>query len=111
MKLNGFLYFWALLAALVAAVLCPGVLAWLLYGDRPASMLALAATVLFALALATWFAWVNPANAVLATWQPGPVPADFDAVRLRWETGHMAVAAIKLVGFVCLAGSLLSMRR
>ena len=160
MKLNGFLYFWALLAALVAAlslgpsfahvleaaprlwrwqpelwreatvfngqfwmfaavgapldiaaVLCPGVLAWLLYGDRPASMLALAATVLFALALATWFAWVNPANAVLATWQPGPVPADFDAVRLRWETGHMAVAAIKLVGFVCLAGSLLSMHR
>jgi hypothetical protein len=50
-----------------------------------------------------WFAWVAPANAVLATWSPGPIPEDFQAVRNRWETGHMAVAGLKLAGFVATA--------
>jgi hypothetical protein len=45
---------------------------------------------------------VAPANAVLATWQTGPIPADFDVFRKRWETGHMIVAAFKLCGFVLL---------
>jgi hypothetical protein len=46
---------------------------------------------------------VAPANAVLATWQPGPIPPDFAAIRDRWETGHMAVAALKLLGFMATA--------
>lgn len=95
----------------VAAIFCPAVLSMLLRRDRPALYFALAATLLYALSLAAWFALVNPANAVLATWVPGPVPADFDAIRLRWETGHMVVAALKAVGFVTLAGALLSVRR
>lgn len=95
----------------IAAILCPGVLSGLLWHDTPALRFALAATVLYALALAAWFVLVNPANAVLATWMPGPIPADFDAVRLRWETGHMIVAAFKLAGFLSLAFALLSIRR
>jgi len=55
---------------------------------------------LAALSLAVWFGWVSPANAVLATWQPGPIPEDFAAIRNRWETGHVAVAALKLIGFM-----------
>ena len=55
---------------------------------------------------------VAPANAVLATWQTGPIPADFDVFRMRWETGHMIVAAFNLCGFVLLrlaiAGRLLN---
>jgi hypothetical protein len=39
-------------------------------------------------------------NAVLATWQTGPVPAD--VFRMRRETGHMIVAAFKLCDFVVL---------
>ncbi|WP_202314439.1 MULTISPECIES: DUF1772 domain-containing protein [unclassified Mesorhizobium] len=95
----------------IAAILCPAVLAFLIWGDRPASTFALAAAVLYAAALATWFAWVRPANNLLATWQPGPIPADFEEIRLRWETGHMAVAALKLGGFVSIALSMASATR
>jgi hypothetical protein len=95
----------------MAAILCPAALARMLRGDRPAVWWALAAAVFYAAALLAWFALVRPANEILATWTPGPLPADFAQVRLRWETGHMAVAAIKLCGFVALAVSLSSMRR
>lgn len=54
---------------------------------------------------------VAPANTVLATWTSGPVAKDFGAVRLRWKTGHMAVAALKLVGLVFLILAVLRMRR
>jgi hypothetical protein len=79
--------------------------------DPPAVYFAIAAALLYAGALAAWFLLVAPANAELATWTPGPVPENFDAVRLRWETGHMAVAALKLVGFVMVALTLVSIRR
>jgi hypothetical protein len=78
--------------------------------DRRACGFAVAATLLFAAALAAWFALVAPANTVLATWTPGPVPADFAAVRDRWESGHVVIAAFKLAGFSALALSVLATR-
>lgn len=87
----------------VGAILLTGFLAWLIRRERPAGRFALAAAVLFAAGLATWATVVAPANAVLATWRPGPIPANFAAVRDRWEGGHMAVAALKLAGFILLA--------
>jgi hypothetical protein len=51
---------------------------------------------------------VAPANAILATWQPGPLPADFYAIRNRWEGGHMVVAALKMCGFIAVALSALA---
>ncbi|RWF42029.1 MAG: DUF1772 domain-containing protein [Mesorhizobium sp.] len=95
----------------VAAVACPGLLAWLLREDRPAFWFALAATLLYALSLVLWFVLVKPANNVLATWMPGPIPDDFEAMRLRWESGHMAVTAAKAAGFVSLVVALLSIGR
>jgi hypothetical protein len=95
----------------VGVIIILAVLALLLRKQKRAFGLALAATLLYAAALATWFLWVAPANAVLATWTRGPIPADFTAIRGRWETGHMAVTAWKLVGFIALACSLLSIRR
>lgn len=95
----------------IAAIICPTALAYVLWGARPASAYAMSAAVLYAVALVTWLLWVRPANSVLATWTPGPIPADFEQIRLRWETGHMAVAAIKLGGFVALVLSLLSAGR
>jgi hypothetical protein len=94
----------------VAAIACPAVLAFMLRGDRPALWCALGAVVLNAAALGAWFALVKPMNDVLATWTPGPVPADFEAVRWRWEAGHMAVAGVKAAGFTSLVVALLLRR-
>jgi hypothetical protein len=49
--------------------------------------------------LAAWGSIVAPANSILATWTPGPLPENFGSVQLRWETGHMIVTGLKLVGF------------
>jgi hypothetical protein len=87
----------------VIAILAIGWLAWSLRAQRLARRPAVAAALLYLLALGLWLAVVAPANAVLATWVPGPLPADFAAVRDRWEAGHMAIAAIKLLGFGSLA--------
>ncbi|MER8531159.1 hypothetical protein NKH61_09270 [Mesorhizobium sp. M1005] len=73
----------------VAAIACPGLLAWMLRSDRPAFWWILAATVLYLMALVAWFTLVKPANDVLATWVPGPIPDNFESVRSSWETGHM----------------------
>jgi hypothetical protein len=95
----------------VTAILLPAVLAFLVRRDSAAFMAAAGAALFYALALLLWFLVVAPANAVLATWVPGPIPADFAAVQWRWETGHMAVASAKLVGFALLALSLLLVGR
>lgn len=96
----------------IVAIFCPAMLAYLLWSDRLASIYAVAAALLFAAALAAWALRVAPANAVLATWQPGqPIVADFEAIRWRWETGHMIVAAVKLAGFLSLMLAILSIRR
>jgi hypothetical protein len=94
----------------VGAIIILAILTWFLRRRRP-FRLTFAATVLYTAALVTWFAWVAPANAILATWTHGPVPADFAVVRDRWETGHMAVAAWKFAGLIALACSLLSICR
>jgi hypothetical protein len=74
-------------------------------------MVAAAGAALLALALGAWFLLVAPANAVLATWAGGATPADFVAVRRRWETGHMVVAALKAAGFVAVALAVTARRR
>jgi len=94
----------------LGAILLAGLLAYLISAEQPAFWFALAGAGLMAFSLASWFALVAPANAVLATWQPGPIPAEFEATRLRWETGHMIVAALKLLGFGSLCIALLAPR-
>ncbi len=94
----------------VASISVAFLLAYLLANERPAFWFALAGAVLLAAGLGAWFTLVAPANAILATWQPGPLPPDFDAVRLRWETGHMVVAAAKLMGFVSICVAVLARR-
>ena len=107
---NGQFKFFAVLGGPldVAAVLAPAALAFASRGTRQTSLLFAAAALFYAVALALWFGLVAPANAIMATWTPGPVPADFHAVQLRWETGHMAMAAAKLIGFVFAALALVA---
>ncbi len=86
----------------VAAIIAAVTLAFLARGRRPMFWLVAAGALCLAAGLAAWLTLVAPANAVLGTWKPGPIPADFDLVRTRWETGHMVVAALKFCGFVLL---------
>jgi hypothetical protein len=86
----------------VAAILSAGILAYMLRHNQRAFRLALVGAALLGLALAVWVGWVAPANSVLASWKPGPISADFEAIRLRWETGHMVIAGLKLAGLVAI---------
>jgi hypothetical protein len=107
-----FKYFLVIGAPLdIAAILCPAILTWLVWQDRTTALIAGGGWACFTLALLIWFLLVAPANAVLATWTPGPIPTDFAVVQWRWETGHMAVAAAKLVGLGLLAFALLLIGR
>lgn len=94
-----------------AAIACPAVLAWLLRDEGVAFACALAATACQAGALLAWLLRVRPANAVMQQWTPGPIAPDFARIRKRWETGHLAIAAIKLAGFTCAAAALLLAHR
>ena len=93
----------------LSAIVLPAVLAFLLRGQRRAMWLAIATSALYALSLALWFIIVFPANSVLATWTPGPIPGDFEAIRDRWEYGHMCVAAAKAVGVAILAAAVVNL--
>ncbi|UDL90411.1 DUF1772 domain-containing protein [Mesorhizobium sp. PAMC28654] len=95
----------------VAAILFPAILAWLMRSDSPVFAYAVAATVLYLLALVVWYFWVQGANSIMATWSVSAFPLEFEAIRLRWETGHIAVATLKLAGFVALMLSLLTVGR
>jgi hypothetical protein len=93
----------------VVAVVALGLLAYLMREHkRPGFRLALAAAVLFALALLLWWVLVYPVNVELAKWVDGPVPADWTDYRARWEWGHAALAALNLTGFAALIGSVLA---
>jgi hypothetical protein len=77
-------------------------------GRRPGFGLALAAAILFALALALWWVLVYPVNVELAKWVNGPVPADWTAYRARWEWGHAVISLVELAGFAGLIASVLA---
>jgi hypothetical protein len=94
----------------IAAILAAAALAWTLRA-RPGFRPAAAGAILLALALAVWGLRVAPANAALAEWARGASPAGFAAVRNRWETGHMVVAALKAAGFVAVALAVTARRR
>jgi hypothetical protein len=110
---NGqFQYFLLIGAPLdILAIAAPAALAFVVRGNATAAWVAGLGAAFFALALILWFLLVFPANQVLATWTPGSIPADFDTVRLRWETGHMAVASAKLIGLAFILFALILIGR
>jgi hypothetical protein len=88
-----------------AAVLVTATMAFVMRTNTDAFGLAVAGAACYALALIAWVAIVAPANAVLATWLPGPIPMDFESIRNRWEIGHMVVAGLKVIGFIAVASA------
>lgn len=87
----------------VGTIIIAAALAWLIRGRSPSFGFAVAGAVLLAAGLAAWFTIVAPANTVLATWEPGPIPDNFNVVRWRWESGHMLVAALKLCALIAIS--------
>lgn len=57
------------------------------------------------LVLVLWFAVVAPVNSAFSAATPG-VPAGFEQLRTRWETGHAINAALMLVALVVLVAGL-----
>jgi len=85
-------------------VVCAIVLAFLVRRGR-AFRPALVGALCLVAALLIWAAIVNPVNEHWAQWQAAgarAVPDNFESLRLRWEWGHAARAALVLVGFVSL---------
>ena len=74
----------------------------------PARGFALAAALLFALALVLWWVLVYPVNVELAKWVNGPVPDDWTSYRARWEWGHAIIALTELSGFAALVAAVLA---
>ena len=70
--------------------------------------MAIAAVLLFALALLLWWVLIYPVNVELAKWVNGPVPSDWTTYRSRWEWGHAIIALVELLGFAALIASVLA---
>ena len=86
---------WALFGfVLFGALSADSALAFALWRSRraAAARLALAAASLVALSLAVFFAWTQPANLATENWTRAP--ADWEALRSRWEYSHAANAGL-----------------
>lgn len=86
---------WALFGLVwFGALAANSALAFALWRRRraAAARLALAAASLVALSLAVFFAWTQPANLATENWTRAP--ADWEALRSRWERSHAANAGL-----------------
>ena len=90
-----------------AAIVGVFVLALLSRG-RPPFRPALLSGVCLIAALLIWVAIVNPTNAAWQTARPASIPLDFESLRLRWEWGHGARAALVMLAFASLVVAVLS---
>jgi len=94
-------------AVIVATVIALALLAYFVREHaRPGFRLALAAAILFALALILWWVLVYPVNVELAKWVN--VPSDWTYYRARWEWGHAIISLLELAGFAALIASVLA---
>jgi hypothetical protein len=75
---------------------------------RPAAAWTLAAALCTTLGLAAWFWLVAPMNDIIAGWTPQTLPADWTAVRNRWEAGQALHALLFGLGFAALSVAILA---
>lgn len=76
---------------------------------QPGRRWALAGALLVSFAFfGLWIGMIAPTNAVLATWTPATVPADWTRWRDSWELWHAVIAAVKALAFMTLAMGALS---
>ena len=110
MSVQHSLYFhfaWVGAVAEVGAVVSLIVLSFLVRKRSVIFYPTLVATICVAGGLALWFAFVSPANGMMAQWHGVPLPPNWVAVRRQWELGHAASAVLDLIGFGALVLSVL----
>ena len=101
---------WAFLGVVtVAALIANLALAIATRGQGPAFGFALLAFVCMAVSLVVFFTFTYPANVATDNWTA--VPADWEAMRWKWEMSHAASALITFVAFCATALSVLSAKR
>lgn len=110
MSVQHTLYFYFALVgapAELGAVLCLGVLCFLVRRRRRSFWLTLTAAICVTAGLVVWFAVVSPANRDMAQWTALPLPDTWLNTRRHWEFGHAASAVLDLIGFGSLIASVL----
>lgn len=101
---------WAWLGTiLVGAILANLALAWLSRRQTVPFLCALAAFVLMAVTLATFFALIYPANQATDNWTVAPDA--WEALRADWEATHATNAGLTLVALGFVTVSALGWRR
>jgi uncharacterized membrane protein len=92
-----------------AAIVSVGVVAALLYrrGRSTAAGLAGLALILLIAALAITLSVNVPIDSQIAKWTPGTLPADWQAIRDRWEFYHGLRTFLSVAGSGCLFASAL----
>ena len=105
LRLNTSLYAWfgppPGAAIWLGAILATGVATWLLRRRR-GWLLTGTALALQVVALAHYFARVEPVNVRFRALPAGQVPSDFTALRTQWEYGHAVGFALFTVAFLLL---------
>jgi hypothetical protein len=90
---------WALFGAVLIPLLgCDIALAIMMRHEGLRFWLAIAASACIALSLVVFFIWVFPGNQATQNWTVAP--ADWRALRARWEFGH-AVNAVIVFASLC----------
>lgn len=101
---------WSLLGiVIIGAILANLILVFASWRQSGPRFCALAAFVLMALNLALFFVLVYPANQATENWTVAP--ADWEALRTRWEVGHAIDAGLTLLALGFAAASALGWRR
>lgn len=93
---------WALLGGVIfVALAVNAALAFLLWRRRESFGWPLLASAAIAASLVVFFVWVYPGNVATENWTV--VPADWQALRTRWEFGHAAAALLILIALCATA--------
>ncbi|MBV8993687.1 MAG: hypothetical protein JO287_08290 [Pseudonocardiales bacterium] len=110
LRLNNSLYAWfgppVGAAIQIGALAATGAMAWMVRHQRSAVPLTGAAFALQLVALANYFARVEPVNVRFRALSPGQVPSDFMALRAQWEYGHALDFGLFAAAFVLLVSAL-----
>ncbi|HYS11671.1 MAG TPA: hypothetical protein VEN28_00045 [Burkholderiaceae bacterium] len=93
----------------MAAIVGAALIAWFLRDETDLFYLALAATVMLALAFfVIWIFVTNATNRRTATWSESALPDDWERWRTQWEYSHAARFVLQLLAFLALAYALLA---
>ena len=91
----------------VGALLLAIILSLAVWRRRPAFQWTLFGTVCLLMAHVAWWVFVAPVNAVISTWTPDTIPADWTWWRSQWEYTHAARAILEIFGLSALVISVL----